>query len=84
MPVASDRAADAHELAAAFRSANPSAKVESLENLAAAMNACKDRHFVVITGSLYLVGEALERLGISPARGGERGLNEWGAPKILQ
>ena len=84
VPVASDRAADAHELAAAFRSANPSAKVESLENLAAAINTSKDKPFIVITGSLYLVGEALERLGFSPADGGERGLNEWTAPKIGQ
>ena len=37
-------------------------------------------HFVVITGSLYLVGEALELLGLSPAGEGERGLNEWSAP----
>ena len=34
---------------------------------------------VVITGSLYLVGEALELLGFSPAAGGERELNEWQA-----
>ena len=33
--------------------------------------------FIVITGSLYLVGEALELLGLSPAGGGERRLNEW-------
>ena len=84
MPVASDRTADAHELAEAFRSANPAAKVLALENLTAAINASKDEPFTVITGSLYLVGEALERLGLSPAGGGERGLNEWGAPKILQ
>jgi len=37
---------------------------------------------VVVTGSLYLVGEALELLGLGPAGGvSERGLNEWGGMK---
>jgi len=80
VPVASDRTADAHELAEAFSSAHPAAKVLAVKDLPAAINASKDEPFVVITGSLYLVGEALERLGISPADAGERGLNEWVAP----
>jgi hypothetical protein len=50
-------------------------------NLAAALTACKNEPLVVITGSLYLVGEALEQLGWSSA-GGERGLNEWRAPAL--
>jgi len=54
-----------------------------MENLAAALFASKDEPFIVITGSLYLVGEALERLGLSPEAGGERGLNEWRAAKKL-
>ena len=37
---------------------------------------------VVIVGSLYLVGEALELLGLSPTGGvSERGLNEWTGDK---
>jgi len=32
---------------------------------------------IVVAGSLYLIGEALEVLGVSPAGTGERGLNEW-------
>ncbi len=82
LPVASARTADAQELAAVFRSARPSAAVTACENLAAALNASKDEPFVVITGSLYLVGEALERLGLAPTDGGERGLNEWHAAPI--
>ena len=82
VPVASERTAKADELAKTFRSANPEATVTAFENLAAALNASKDEPFVVITGSLYLVGEALERLGLSPADSGERGLNEWVAPQI--
>jgi dihydrofolate synthase/folylpolyglutamate synthase len=39
------------------------------------------QELIVITGSLYLVGEALELLGLSPADAGERGLNEWSVKK---
>jgi dihydrofolate synthase/folylpolyglutamate synthase len=81
VPVASERTADPRELAEIFRSANPAAAVETAENLSAALNANKDEPFVVITGSLYLIGESLERLGVLPSDGGERGLNEWSAPK---
>jgi dihydrofolate synthase / folylpolyglutamate synthase len=77
VPVASGRTADAHELVKAFGSTNPAAKAMAVENLADALNASKSEPFVIITGSLYLVGEALERLGLSPAAECERGLNEW-------
>ena len=77
VPVASERTADADELAEVFAPPIRRRKSWPCENLAAALNASKDEPFVVITGSLYLVGEALERLGFSPADGGERGLNEW-------
>ena len=82
VPVASERTAQADELAKVFHSANPSSSATVFGNLAEALNASKDAPFVVITGSLYLVGEALERLGLSPADSGERGLNEWSAPEI--
>jgi len=82
VPVASARTADARELAAAFHSANPAAEVMVAANFSEALNASKDEPFVVVTGSLYLVGEALERLGLSPGGAGERGLNEWNATPI--
>ena len=82
VPVSSDRTAKAGELADYFRSANPATVATACDNLADALNACKDEPFIVITGSLYLVGEALEQLGLSPAGDGERGLNEWVAPQI--
>jgi len=82
VPVASGRTADARELAKVFGTANPAAKAVAAESLAVALNASKDEPFVIITGSLYLVGEALERLGLAPADAGGRGLNEWSAPKI--
>jgi dihydrofolate synthase/folylpolyglutamate synthase len=82
VPVASERTAEARELAKNSRSANPAAAVAAFENLDEAMIACKNERFIVVTGSLYLVGEALERLGLSPGKTGERGLNEWPAKKI--
>jgi dihydrofolate synthase/folylpolyglutamate synthase len=82
VPVASERTAEARELAGVFQAANPAAMAIALNNLADALNASKDEPFIVITGSLYLIGEALERLGLSPADTSERGLNEWSAAKI--
>jgi len=79
VPVASDRTAAAADLAAAFRTARPPLAAAAAANLESALAACNDEPLVVITGSLYLVGEALERLGFSPADAGERGLNEWTA-----
>jgi len=44
---------------------------EALENVAG-------DDFVVVTGSLYLIGESMELLHVSPGQNlGERGLNEW-------
>ena len=80
--VASARTADAHELAATFASAHPAATVVTCDNLQHALNINKDEAFVVVTGSLYLVGEALERLGFSPGGESERGLNEWSAAPL--
>jgi len=79
VPVASARTAPASELAAACRAANPAAEIIACGSLAEGMAKTAADDFVVITGSLYLVGEALERLGLSLAGGdGERSLNEWG------
>jgi len=79
VPVASERTADANELAAACGDANPSADIAACASLEKALKKSRADAFVVIAGSLYLVGEALELLGLSPAAESERGLNEWTA-----
>ena len=79
VPVASPRTADPRELAAVFQSAQPAAPAAACRDFQEAFIACKNEPFVVITGSLYLVGEALEWLGLAPGGAGERGLNEWSA-----
>ncbi len=81
VPVASERTADPVAVAKVFRAASPKSVVASFQNLSAVLSACQDEPFLVITGSLYLIGEALEQLGYSPAEGGERGLNEWRGPQ---
>jgi dihydrofolate synthase/folylpolyglutamate synthase len=77
VPVSSERTANAGDLAAACHASNPSSEILACANLAEALKKSADDAFVIVTGSLYLVGEALEILGLSPAAGGERGLNEW-------
>jgi len=79
VPVSSERSANPAELAEACRDANPSAEFFACPSLRDALDKIAPDDFVIITGSLYLVGEALELLDLSPANGGERGLNEWTA-----
>jgi dihydrofolate synthase / folylpolyglutamate synthase len=87
VPVSSERTANPGDLAAVCRTANPAADVSVCANLGGALKtslATRGRAarapFVVVSGSLYLVGEALELLGLSPAGESERGLNEWTGP----
>lgn len=82
VPVHSERTAAPGELAAVCRAANPLAPVIPFSGLAAALEAVRADPFVVVAGSLYLVGEAMELLQIATSRaGGERGLNEWSASR---
>lgn len=83
-PVHSDRTEDPARLVTACREANPRASLEVCASLAQAIEKAAREPFVVIAGSLYLVGEALEILGLSPAHGGERALNDWTAGVSLR
>jgi dihydrofolate synthase/folylpolyglutamate synthase len=80
VPVSSRRSATPDELLPACRAANPKAEIEVCPSLADALHRAQNDPFVVVTGSLYLVGEAMELLQLAPASpGNERDLNEWGA-----
>jgi dihydrofolate synthase / folylpolyglutamate synthase len=79
-PVPSPRTASAEALALVCRAANPSAEIISTQALAEALARVEEDSLVVITGSLYLVGEAMELLGLNAGRG-ERALNEWTAAR---
>jgi dihydrofolate synthase/folylpolyglutamate synthase len=79
VPVPSERSATPQELAAACRRANPTAQVSAYASLHDALAAATEDAFLTIAGSLYLIGEAMELLHVSPAKAtNERGLNEWG------
>jgi dihydrofolate synthase/folylpolyglutamate synthase len=78
VPVPSERSATPQELAEACRRANPRAQVTEHASLREALTATGRDAFLTIAGSLYLVGEAMELLHLSPAKAqNERGLNEW-------
>lgn len=78
VPVGSTRTASAEDLASACRERLPQT-TEGCASLSEALTKTEKDPLVVIAGSLYLVGEALELLGLSPAgSASERGLNEWG------
>ena len=79
VPVSSERTADARKLASACRAVNSTAEIAACDSLREALEKLASDDFVVITGSLYLVGEALESFGLSPTTSDERALNEWSA-----
>ena len=74
IPVSSERTLPPSQLAEECR--RHCAQVIEGESLSKGLESVKDDSFVVITGSIYLVGEVLEVLGLADAIG-ERGLNEW-------
>jgi dihydrofolate synthase/folylpolyglutamate synthase len=74
-PLGSERSANPATLADYCRKANPTAQVTVCKNLADAFSATAAEPFVLAAGSLYLVGEALEILGLAPPSP-ERALNE--------
>jgi dihydrofolate synthase/folylpolyglutamate synthase len=81
VPVHSERSAEPHGLAEICSRANPKARVFECPSLAAALELTEDDPFVTIAGSLYLVGEAMELLHLSPVKTtDERALNEWTIP----
>jgi len=79
VPVSSNRTANPAELAAICRLVHPKAQILCADSLRDGLQKSEGDKFVILTGSLYLVGEALELLGISPSGSQERGLNEWRA-----
>ena len=76
--ISSERALPAGELARLCRRANPSATVSEAQSVGDALEQVRDEPFVLLTGSLYFVGEALEFLGVLNSEGAdEKALNDW-------
>lgn len=79
VPVHSDRTALPRDLLSVCVQANPDACVVEAETLEGALASVTGEELVLITGSLYLVGEAMELLHVyMPRADSERALNEWG------
>ncbi|MFM1944251.1 MAG: hypothetical protein RI897_3233 [Verrucomicrobiota bacterium] len=79
VPVRSDRGLAPEELATACRRPGQgTADVRVGDSLASALRECEAEPFVVVTGSLYLVGEAMALLDLLPeASVDELDLNDW-------
>jgi folylpolyglutamate synthase/dihydropteroate synthase len=75
-PIGSARTADPGLLAGCCRAANPQAAVVACESLAAAFAAAAGEKFIVVTGSIHFIGEAMEFLGLVPPST-ERDLNDY-------
>jgi dihydrofolate synthase / folylpolyglutamate synthase len=76
--VNTDRTASAQELAEVCAAANERAGVEVQSSISDALAATATSDLTVVTGSLYLVGEALEALGWKQSTGrSEVALNQW-------
>jgi dihydrofolate synthase/folylpolyglutamate synthase len=78
-PVESERSANPAEVENFCRQLNPNAEINSYASLPDALTAALANNFVVVSGSLHLVGEAMQALGVSPFTRSERSLNEWNA-----
>jgi dihydrofolate synthase/folylpolyglutamate synthase len=78
VPVKSARALSPELLAQVCRQVQPAVPVDTCGQLEEALRRTEGDPLVVVAGSLYLVGEALEHLGLSAVPPvSERGLNEW-------
>ncbi len=83
-PTGSDRSADPQLLVGSCREANSTALIFVCKSLDEALQSSAHEPFLTLAGSLYIVGEAMELLHLSPALA-ERGLNEWTAvPPVSQ
>jgi len=81
-PVGSERSASPADLAAACHKANPAAEATVWASVEEALGIGLRSPFLLVTGSLYLVGEVLEKLGQLTSSQAERGLNEWGSARL--
>jgi dihydrofolate synthase/folylpolyglutamate synthase len=78
--VDTERSAAPELLAEFCHIGNPAARVVICNSLEEALDHSSDQRFVLITGSLYFVGQAIELLKAAPAAAvAERRLNEWNA-----
>jgi dihydrofolate synthase / folylpolyglutamate synthase len=78
-PVHSERTAPPADLRRACLEAQPGLDVDACQDVLEALRQAEKDRFVLVTGSLPFVGEAMEALELLPSCAGERRLNEWDA-----
>jgi dihydrofolate synthase/folylpolyglutamate synthase len=78
-PVSSERTAAPADLEALAKQLNPRVAVRACGSLQEALASAQDDPFVLITGSLHFIGDAMELLNLVSSAPDERGLNEWDA-----
>jgi dihydrofolate synthase / folylpolyglutamate synthase len=81
VPVQSERSANPEEVRDFCKREWPQVVFRAFASCAQALDATLNYPFVVVAGSLHLVGEALEHLGLSRSARAERELNEWDAAR---
>jgi dihydrofolate synthase/folylpolyglutamate synthase len=80
-PVSSERTVGPEELRAACVATGKGRPVRAAGSLTEALKWTATDSLVLITGSLYFVGEAMEQLGLEASdTAGERALNHWSPP----
>jgi dihydrofolate synthase/folylpolyglutamate synthase len=78
-PVSSPRTVSPEEVREALLEARCGRAVRLCNTVEEALRAVAREPFVAVTGSLYFIGEVLERLGLEDSGpGDQRRLNEWG------
>jgi dihydrofolate synthase/folylpolyglutamate synthase len=76
--ISSNRSANPEFIKNEWLKVNPSANINICKDLKSALDLTENYPVTLITGSLYLVGEALEVLGVSTSPSPiEKKLNEW-------
>jgi len=80
-PVSSPRTVAPDEVRRALLEAHCGRAVRACASVEEALRAVAREPFVAVTGSLYFIGECLERMGVAPGGpGDERRLNDWNPP----
>ncbi|MCF7668686.1 MAG: bifunctional folylpolyglutamate synthase/dihydrofolate synthase [Verrucomicrobia bacterium] len=77
VPVQSERTSHPDVLMGVCAEENPEATACSFPSLEQAFRKAANERFIIITGSLYLVGEALELLHLLPGVSDQKNLNEY-------
>jgi len=81
VPLQSERSANPGDVRDYCGQRWPSTEFTISSSSAAAVEAALKFPFVIVAGSLHLIGEVMERLGIAAGLPSERELNEWDAGK---